>query len=393
MDSIKIVERRKFNVDERKIILAKTNGVCAHCGCGLDTASMTVEHIFPRAQGGLHDEYNLVPLCMDCNEEKSNYVYAINDYYKYIREDELEKFHMYNNFATFEYTRKSILGYDEKVFSFLSDKGQDMIEQMVRRKTHPKKIANVYNQLKIKVMLRRAYPASAQAIYELIEKCNHDKRYIINETIYKSEYDVLKAIEKGVVYILEKNKHICGVFIYTPFNYIANELDVMPIQLQNIIEQTNLQLKYVMTYATVTDFAYYAFSNIMETLDRNQIANGWMPVYFNMLDKIYRDSDKCIKIPHKFKDIEGFFEFMPISQLIDKQDELCRDIFDDNGYKDVDDFEIRQFSEYLIKYQYQKDMEGDDEAQAFFVKYPELKSFFKPESYEYYDVGFLTKIE
>ena len=88
--------RRFFTEDERKIILRKTNGLCAHCGKKLNTDSMTVDHVYPVDKGGINDEYNLLPLCESCNAEKSNFVYEIEAWYKYIDDSEFDKFEMYN---------------------------------------------------------------------------------------------------------------------------------------------------------------------------------------------------------------------------------------------------------------------------------------------------------
>ena len=89
------VERRKFNRSEKEIILEKTGCKCAHCGKSLDVWDMTVDHVFPIDKGGLHDEYNMLPLCLKCNEEKSNFFYPFDAYYKYVLPEEKNTFHMH----------------------------------------------------------------------------------------------------------------------------------------------------------------------------------------------------------------------------------------------------------------------------------------------------------
>ncbi|MBO5387905.1 MAG: HNH endonuclease, partial [Lachnospiraceae bacterium] len=67
------IQRKSFNQEERQKILDKTCCSCGHCGKKLDVTEMTVDHIFPLYKGGTHDEYNLIALCKECNNEKSNF--------------------------------------------------------------------------------------------------------------------------------------------------------------------------------------------------------------------------------------------------------------------------------------------------------------------------------
>ena len=79
--------RKRFSRDEKVEILKKTGGVCAHCGVELDEREMTVEHIFPLHKGGDNDEFNLIALCHECNNAKSNFIYDIEYFYKYILDE------------------------------------------------------------------------------------------------------------------------------------------------------------------------------------------------------------------------------------------------------------------------------------------------------------------
>ena len=45
-------ERRRFIRKEKRQMLAKSNGLCSHCGKGLTTSAMNVEHAIPIPQGG-----------------------------------------------------------------------------------------------------------------------------------------------------------------------------------------------------------------------------------------------------------------------------------------------------------------------------------------------------
>lgn len=384
------VERRKFNKREKEIILEKTGCKCAHCGKSLDVWDMTVDHVFPIDKGGLHDEYNMLPLCLKCNEEKSNFFYPFDAYYKYVSPEEKNTFHMYNTYASFDHMKRTIMGYDEMLFDFTPDKYKEMIINMKRRGAKHKQLHDMYEKLRVNIALRRAYPANAEKIYQMIEKHTHDSKYLIKSSIYKNEYSVLKAIENGVVYILESHDHICGVFIYETLNEVVKDLDIL--QLNNIMEQMHLVPKYIMTYATVDSFAYEVFSDVMSYLDGNQIVNGWMPIYFDMLGKIYAHPESCIQMPFELCGQAGNIEFMTVRGIVEKEAYYMERVF--RGYANYNptEEEMLEFAEYNIKYKYQHEIFKDAAAMQFFEKYPLMIDFFKPASYELYDVGFVTEI-
>ena len=86
-------KRYSFTAEERKEILRYSNGRCAHCGKELSAYSYdySVEHIIPISRGGTNDRENLIALCFDCNQDKSNNVVNPADYYKYADKEFLEK--------------------------------------------------------------------------------------------------------------------------------------------------------------------------------------------------------------------------------------------------------------------------------------------------------------
>lgn len=77
----KIVDRKKFWLSQDKKILSRSDYKCAHCGKKLDLKTKTREHIIPVTKGGTNELKNLVALCEDCNQDKSNYVVDPEDYY------------------------------------------------------------------------------------------------------------------------------------------------------------------------------------------------------------------------------------------------------------------------------------------------------------------------
>lgn len=57
----------------------KTDGLCAYCGCELESAETnnhprqyTVDHLHPTSKGGSNGVENLIPSCRVCNVTKGN---------------------------------------------------------------------------------------------------------------------------------------------------------------------------------------------------------------------------------------------------------------------------------------------------------------------------------
>ena len=56
----------------RHNILARDRFKCQYCGHKVTTTSMTVDHVVPRAQGGITRWENVVTCCQDCNAKKKD---------------------------------------------------------------------------------------------------------------------------------------------------------------------------------------------------------------------------------------------------------------------------------------------------------------------------------
>lgn len=114
-----------FSVEKKQKILHKSKGVCAHCGKELCIENMTVEHVIPLSKGGDNELSNLVALCKECNESKSNYIIAPQEYYKYL--DDIYLNRLCKNFSNYcdnvEWISKKNLLSSERFYM-----GMDIIE-------------------------------------------------------------------------------------------------------------------------------------------------------------------------------------------------------------------------------------------------------------------------
>ncbi len=69
----------------KRIVLGKTDGVCARCGKDVPLEKVTIEHFVPKYRGGEDDERNLLPLCKNCNKQKGSRIVVAEEYYPYLK--------------------------------------------------------------------------------------------------------------------------------------------------------------------------------------------------------------------------------------------------------------------------------------------------------------------
>jgi len=55
----------------RRTIYKRDNFTCQYCGCKPGSEELTIDHVVPRAQGGLTEWTNCVLACVQCNSQKA----------------------------------------------------------------------------------------------------------------------------------------------------------------------------------------------------------------------------------------------------------------------------------------------------------------------------------
>ena len=78
-----VMKNKKTKKDRLKLIWAKTNGVCAHCGSPSSGRGRTIDHFVPRSYDGGYDTRNLMPLCKKCNLARGNSPINPYEFYAY----------------------------------------------------------------------------------------------------------------------------------------------------------------------------------------------------------------------------------------------------------------------------------------------------------------------
>lgn len=59
----------------KRAMLKAAHYKCRYCGCGVDYATATFDHIKPLAKNGKSTRENLCIACLDCNIKKADHIY------------------------------------------------------------------------------------------------------------------------------------------------------------------------------------------------------------------------------------------------------------------------------------------------------------------------------
>lgn len=304
---IQKTKRRTFTLEERKEILEKTNGKCAHCGKVLTPDVMTVEHIFPIARGGDDREYNLVGLCHMCNETKSNMIYNIRDFYKHIDTKYLNNFEeaLDDVIKTAINPRKRIMAEDVRLYRGINPMYMQMIYQTFRRNKN--RAMKMMKESSIISKYEIAYEAESEEIFNFLEKLRKKGHFISD--MYDNEYKVKELVKYGQVYTFRlPDKSIKGVVGL--FNVVRNN-EELPFQIQNIADVNEQTLMHVITlYAFEPEFKS-AFQLIERDLLNDFITCNLKVAVFtqeNELHSLMKYSNKTINMPHRFRGNDGYIQ-------------------------------------------------------------------------------------
>lgn len=179
MDRQKVENRIRFNVNDKRRFLAKSDGVCAHCGKKLDIKSATVEHAVPLGKAGRNEERNLVALCEECNSNKADSVILkdVPNYYKYLNMESL--------LVLLEYIEEY-----KKEFNWFTWNNWCEEDMFI---TVPQGVPSAKNWLKNKdscrfsnkVILKKACYSDLHKILEFYVKMGYNKQFIEKELGYQ----------------------------------------------------------------------------------------------------------------------------------------------------------------------------------------------------------------
>lgn len=306
--------RRAFSDAEREKILAKTDCKCAHCGKKLTVDTMTVEHIFPVDKGGSNGEYNLIALCERCNFEKSNRIYNIEDYYKYIPRENRERFikELDKNIMKIANPRKSIMTEEVRIYKYVNDKMDMLLMNMCARVRNGrgrsrKSYEDMARQLSTSTVFERAYEAESEEIAQFLQKMKKIGKY--NSEMYDSDYKIRELILFGQVYTYRApDKTLKGVVGF--FNLLRNK-ETVPFQIQNAADIDDKEVLLMLTL-NVFDKGYGGMARaVFDDLIDDFIRYNIKIIAFTEneeVSEILRHSSKVINMPWAFRQTQGFIQ-------------------------------------------------------------------------------------
>lgn len=200
-----IEERMSFTREQKNLILEKSNCKCAKCGMHLTIDGMTTDHIIPLSKGGTNNSVNLVALCYDCNQDKSNYVLHPLDYYGYVKKEHMvdivNLYHNYLNDVPW-FGRRNYTKEDKKLFYYTQHLGQ--IRKM-------KSGDYMTRGVKQSITFERVYIDEINEIYDFVK--DYNDRYDIDSNGLMEYLE--EIFNRGCIYKLYSKSAMIAVLPFT----------------------------------------------------------------------------------------------------------------------------------------------------------------------------------
>ena len=356
--------RKQYKLEERGEILKKTNGVCAHCGRGLDIHTMTVEHIYPVSKGGEDTEFNIVPLCKECNYNKSDSIYDVGEYYPYILVEYRRRF--FEEFVRELYIGKAptfLLRADDRIVPYLPENYIDMLAKSCRNnKKAIQRAKKSLEKMVVKLQITKAYPASAERIAKLVDKYKSSPTSLkINAEYYSVHYNILEDMRTGFVFEITNNGETCGALVFKP---ISNEIANLP-QIKNIEENTTLKAGVILTLAIVSKRHNYGSKYLMASVLSMFRRYGLIPIFNNIIDNRALPYKELIRPTVRYMDTNIEIQFPSLRALRHKEEnyveKLIQSVDEMNKFSN---FEIAEIADMMLNRSGEMDYIGVDKSRV-----------------------------
>lgn len=253
----KIDDRLIFSYEERLEINQKSDNKCCHCGKVVYPGyGATIDHFIPLNKGGTNRKINLVMLCKECNEDKTDKIVDPNKYLKYLKPKYLEEVNGYfdSYIMSFDYLdRTNILCFNEYEFEF-------------NYKFYP-------NRNNKKIFLIKKINLSIKRLDKYDDLTKIKEFYVScikkNDLFYSDEYVDLNIkfwLDFGCIYYIEQDGLIKTMFVLTI------QQQFKPIILHNDISCGTLMIRIFNNYNNTTqnDILYISLNKIVYSIFKEQ---------------------------------------------------------------------------------------------------------------------------
>lgn len=327
----KIVERDDFTLEEKEAIGEKSDNRCCHCGKKVYFKyGATVEHFIPLSKGGTNRDINMVMLCHDCNQEKSNYIYMPDDYLPYLKKEHLDKLNGYfeSYIRSFDFVNRDNLLACDRYKIFINNLPDDLYYS---KRINKNKRKELLRKTSFSAWVKRATFDDEEKLYE------YYVRYLNKYNCLDSEKDARINIQFwltfGCIYYVEKNDDIKAL------------ITVSVTKSNGRVTLVDDEIDY---FLTVNIFAYYSTENVLGiawNLSRN------IPMYLA---------------------IEQGLSQIPVRYCIVTDDELCKILSKGGVVYEEDKFT----SSFSVLYSGNREdlprLKDDKDLHKFFSKFNEI---------------------
>ena len=270
----RVAQRDQISYDDKIKILSKTGGFCAHCGRRIEVGGQfTVDHVIPLDQGGTNDMKNLVPLCKDCNFDKSDrmvrarwYEYLTPKYLEEVR-NHIEEYHTVHSLIGHNYFD----AYDIIPFTYLDMKGQT---SRIRRGTGE---------------CRKAYYSDLDDIYKFY--ITYFRDVLIKRSNAEVKDFLSLCFRYGAIYFMRDDS-----------NRISCVLPLIPARFGSSTMYTDILALYPATRRAIRDYKLYSMLGGMITAVEDNICKSIGSVLYGTILRVaYYDKNLVEFIQDNFR--------------------------------------------------------------------------------------------
>ena len=277
MNRTQVEKRKTFWLNQKKKMLAKSDGKCSHCGRTIDLKSMTVEHVIPLSKGGTNDLSNTVALCSRCNKIKRNYVTEPQFFYHYLKDEykvELEE--AYNKFlndfnwvSLKSYFKNDVFNSDVEGMLFVGDA---KLSRADKRKM----------KLEIAKLQRLVVSLDTRDFDEVISFCEkYGNRVLGLKEIKVNKTKIYEYLRDYAIYGIKRGSEYSGLMFIKPDVYLYYKPSIV-IEILPLYEDCAYYLSHLWTQLVSGFCKDYTVSVVIVTPKNSKVfdsVHGVLPDY------------------------------------------------------------------------------------------------------------------